>query len=65
MWAVYLQDTNGSRRVVSLDLTEYEANLLIARIEDSHTKPHKVDYFKIEYQPETKYNTFDSLQIHY
>jgi len=66
MWAVYLQDTNGSLRLVSRDFNSDEsANQFITSLEGSHSKKHKVDYFIIEYTKETMQQIFENLGIRY
>ncbi len=56
LFAVYLQDTNGHRRLVGdcIDLSLEDAQLRMKSILDKHTKPHKVDYDLIGYTRATK-----------
>lgn len=65
LFAVYLQDTNGHRRLVGdlIDVSEETARSEIARIEGSHTKPHKVDYDCVGYTKETKRTVLREKQI--
>ena len=65
LYAVYLQDTNGHRRLVGnhVDIEEAEARKVIAEIEASHTKPHKVDYDLVGYTRETKAMILEATQI--
>ena len=67
LYAVYLQDTNGHRRLVGggMDLPEKEADDLIKSIEAKHTKPHKVDYFKIGYEAASKRKVLSEAGIEY
>lgn len=63
MWCVYLQDTNGCRRAMALGLSEIEANRFIQRILEAQNKPHKVDYFKVEYPNDKKIEFLGNLRI--
>lgn len=51
-WFVFLQDTNGSRRYVGdpcIFEDEAAADARITEIEGAHTKPHKLDYWKLPF----------------
>ena len=65
LYTVFLQDTNGHRRLVGggEDLSEAAADALINGIVEKHTKPHKVDYDKVGYTRETKAAVLASKQI--
>ncbi len=65
LFTVYLQDTNGHRRLVgeSIDISENDAKLVISNIEASHTKPHKVDYHMVGYTKDTKAAVLREKQI--
>lgn len=66
MWLVYIEDTNGTRRLVgdSIDLkTKQDAEELVNSIVSKHSKPHKVDYYIVEYKPEDRLQTIKDLSI--
>lgn len=59
-------DTNGRGRLVGEPNefeTETEARSRIEEIEQVHTKPHKVDYEVISYEPEEKYMVLKEKNI--
>lgn len=64
LFVVYLQDTNGSCRIIGdLDLTYDQAKDRIDKILQKQNKSHKVDYFMAEYTLDTKQQVLKELGI--
>jgi uncharacterized protein DUF6881 len=51
-WMVVHEDTHGNRGLTKSDLTEPEADAILARF--AQNKPHKQEYYKFSYTPSTR-----------
>jgi hypothetical protein len=60
-WMVYRQDTHGNRVLVEGNLSEAQAEELLASF--SRNKPHKMDYFKVRYTASSRKQVLDGERV--